>query len=124
MNVNIKRNRTIWSIFNEEDEQKLSKIKGGYDIKNPIKPVDTNKNLNNPTIGYNNNQNFISNQGNIYQNYNQNQGYGANNLHNNNNVNRINSAGYQQNINQQQFNNFRNQMPYGTFNNNNYFIPK
>ena len=124
LNVNIKRNRTIWSIFNEEDEQKLSKIKGGYDIKNPIKPVDTNKNLNNPTIGYNNNQNFISNQGNIYQNYNQNQGYGANNLPSNNNVNRINSAGYQQNINQQQFNNFRNQMPYGTLNNNNYFIPK
>ena len=124
LNVNIKRNRTIWSIFNEEDEQKLSKIKGGYDMKNPIKPADTNKNLNNPTIGYNNNQNFISNQGNIYQNYNQNQGYGSNNLPSNNNINRINSAGYQQNINQQQFNNFRNQMPYGTFNNNNYFIPK
>ena len=118
----MKRNQTIWSIFNEEDEKKLSNIKGGLDIKKPIKALDTNKNLNNPTIGYNNNQNLIPNQGNIYQNYSHNQGYGFNNLPSNNNINRINS-GYQQNIAQQQLNNPRIQMPYGAINNN-YFIPK
>ena len=63
LNVNIKRNRTICAIFNEGDEQKLSNIKGGLDIKNPIKTVNTYNNLNNPAIGYNNNQAFIYNQG-------------------------------------------------------------
>ena len=34
LNVNIKRNNTIWSIFNEEDEKKLINIPGNY--LNPI----------------------------------------------------------------------------------------
>ena len=33
MNVNINRNNTIWSIFNEEDEKILMILKGDSDIK-------------------------------------------------------------------------------------------
>ena len=37
LNVNIKRNNTIWSIFNQEDETKLIKIPGKYLTDAPIK---------------------------------------------------------------------------------------
>ena len=44
LNVNIKRNNTIWSIFNEEDENKLINIPGNYlsPIDTPIKEEDEN----------------------------------------------------------------------------------
>ena len=38
--VNIKRNQTIWSIFNEEDENKLINIRGNYLADNPISEED------------------------------------------------------------------------------------
>ena len=37
LNINIKRNQTIWSIFNEEDEQKLIGINDGNNA--PMKPI-------------------------------------------------------------------------------------
>ncbi len=37
LNVNIKRNNTIWSIFNQEDENKLIKIPGNYLV--PLAPI-------------------------------------------------------------------------------------
>ena len=40
LNVNIKRNNTIWSIFNEEEENKLIKIPGNYLEDSPIKEED------------------------------------------------------------------------------------
>ena len=40
LNVNIKRNNTIWSIFNKEDETKLIKIPGNYLTDTPIKEED------------------------------------------------------------------------------------
>ena len=42
LNVNIKRNNTIWSIFNEEDENKLINIPGNYlaPTDSPIKEED------------------------------------------------------------------------------------
>ena len=40
LNINIKRNNTIWSIFNKEDEQKLINIKGGKDLPAPEGPLN------------------------------------------------------------------------------------
>ena len=42
LNINIKRNNTIWSIFNEEDENKLINIPGNYlaSVESPIKEED------------------------------------------------------------------------------------
>lgn len=41
LNINVKKNQTIWAIFNEEDEQKLINIRGGRDL--PV-PEDTYEN--------------------------------------------------------------------------------
>ena len=38
LNINVKKNQTIWAIFNEEDEKKLVNIRGGRDL--PV-PEDT-----------------------------------------------------------------------------------
>jgi serine/threonine protein kinase len=39
LNINVKQNRTIWAIFNSEDENKLTKI-GGTDFTEPIEEKD------------------------------------------------------------------------------------
>ena len=44
LNINVKKNQTIWAIFNEEDEKKLVNIRGGRDIPVPEDTfVNTNK---------------------------------------------------------------------------------
>ena len=43
LNINVKKNQTIWAIFNEEDEKKLVNIRGGRDL--PV-PEDTYTNTN------------------------------------------------------------------------------
>ena len=43
LNINVKKNQTIWAIFNEEDEKKLINIRGGRDL--PV-PEDTYTNTN------------------------------------------------------------------------------
>ena len=82
LNINIKRNNTIWSIFNEEDEKKLINIPCNY--LNPISEEEEYKYINN----YNNKQKYpqdnirqkninkINNNNNINYNY---QGYGVGN---------------------------------------------
>ena len=39
LNINVKRNQTIWAIFNKEDEEKLINIKGGRDLPAPEGPI-------------------------------------------------------------------------------------
>ena len=40
LNINIKKNATIWAIFNEEDEKKLVNIKGGRDLPAAEGPIN------------------------------------------------------------------------------------
>ena len=72
LNINIKKNQTIWSIFNEEDEKKLINIPGNFlsPMDSPIKEEDEHPNIENkrrntekiPTIPKNNNfKNFQKN---------------------------------------------------------------
>ena len=59
LNINIKRNKTIWAIFNEEDEKKLINIPGNF--LSPIgEEEEYNQSPNNNTgnIQYYNNDNF------------------------------------------------------------------
>ena len=85
LNINIKKNKTIWSIFNEEDEKKLINIPTNYLL--PINEEEEynitsnqNQGITSGNIGfYNNDNNFLSflgNQTNTQndQNY---QGYGV-----------------------------------------------
>ena len=66
LNINIKKNQTIWAIFNEEDENKLLNIKGGKhlsDNKNDKGYLTRDKRANtssNIPINVYNNQNFIN----------------------------------------------------------------
>ena len=43
LNINVKKNQTIWAIFNEEDEKKLVNIRGGRDLPVPEDTFVTNK---------------------------------------------------------------------------------
>jgi serine/threonine protein kinase len=78
LNINIKRNSTIWSIFNEEDENKLINIHGDY--LSPINEqvefnLDNINNINN--IGTNDFYQDYNNQNNVGYNDEVYQGYGA-----------------------------------------------
>ena len=118
LNINIKNNQTIWSIFNEDDEQILLSIKGGNE--NPfIRSYSSN-----PNVSSSNASNFslISNNSNIsndhfvprvdtYNNFIPNSGqikgnspYGQNiNIHSesNNNIPQMQNYGINQNIGMQ-----------------------
>ena len=54
LNINVKKNKTIWAIFNSEDEDKLTKI-GGTDFTEPIEEKDEIESKNS---GQNPNQSF------------------------------------------------------------------
>ena len=77
LNINVKKNQTIWAIFNEEDEKKLVNIKGGRDLPAPEGPIagDYTRNkrsrteTNIPRIPYNNNQQNTFNNNNIQKAY-------------------------------------------------------
>ena len=130
LTINVKTNKSIWAIFNKEDEDKLLKISAIYFDK-PIdeqESFDINKNKNNNNKQNNNqnsNQNNLrnnnnqtnnkqninknnennSNQNNINQNINRNKNQNNNNLNNNrnniqNNNNQNNRNNIQNNINQ------------------------
>ena len=58
LNINIKKNNTIWSIFNEEDEKKLINIPGNY-----LTPMSEEEEYNSKNQNYN-----ISNYTNYQQN--------------------------------------------------------
>jgi len=94
LKINVKKNKSIWAIFNEDDEDKLMKIKADcYD-----KPIDEQKNYDYKKI---NSNNAPSVNKNVVQNNNVNR----NNAQNNNNYLKQNSkANHQANVNQQQQN--------------------
>ena len=89
LNINIKKNNTIWSIFNEEDEKKLINIPTNYlapiseEEEYNLSPMNQINNNNNMAY-YQNDNNFLnflqSNNEYQYNNNNQNyQGYGVGN---------------------------------------------
>ena len=64
LNINVKKNQTIWGIFNEEDERKLVNINARNQNAAPLQPIPelsndvhkrTKTDLNIPRIPYNNN---------------------------------------------------------------------
>ena len=69
LNINIKKNRTIWSIFNQEDENKLISISGFYNNSNdlPIKEDEGLQKINSAPI---NNQNIYHSMIPLNNNYN------------------------------------------------------
>ena len=77
LNINVKKNQTIWAIFNEEDEKKLVNIKGGRDLPAPEGPIvdDYTRNkrsrteTNIPRIPYNNYPQNTFNNNNIHKTY-------------------------------------------------------
>ena len=90
LNINIKKNNTIWSIFNEEDEKKLINIPTNYlapiseEEEYSMSPINQINNNNNNMPYFQNDNNFLKFlQGNNeyqYNNNNQNyQGYGVGN---------------------------------------------
>ena len=69
LNINIKKNRTIWSIFNQEDENRLIRISGFYNKSNdlPIKEEEGLQKINSAPI---NNQNIYHSMIPLNNNYN------------------------------------------------------
>ena len=138
LNINIKRNQTIWSIFNENDEQILLSIKGGgeereqsqfkksftVDVNNlsqnesKYSLISNNSGISNTHLVprneiYNNNNNyFMPSYGNVRGNANYGQNIYTNNYNNQNmNTNYLQNQGINQNMGiQPQF-----------LNNNNYY---
>ena len=150
LNINIKKNQTIWSIFNENDEQLLLSIKGGSEeeeqLKKPFSVDENNYSLisNNSDISNthfvprnadynsNNNNNFMPSSGHIRGNslYEEKKGNNNSNINiqntNMRNVQTIPYPSIHQNMEAQpQFiiNNYHNSPPQYGFNgmNNNYY---
>ena len=105
LKLNVKANATIWALFNDEDEDKLMKIKGNdFATDMPIAEVDykkanSNPNIINNQIKDNNNNNLVprTNSNNIPLVNNNNLNNNNPNL-NNNNINNNNNQ-YNNNIN-------------------------
>jgi hypothetical protein len=82
LNINVKKNQTIWGIFNEDDEKRLLNINAKYTGAAPLQPIpeypypqDTKRRnsdfhiprnpMNNPNV----NKNYIKSHTNYYNNY-------------------------------------------------------
>ena len=119
LKLNVKANATIWALFNDEDEDKLMKIKGNDFVTDmPIAEVDykkanSNPNIINNQIKDNNNNNLVprTNSNNIPL-------VNNNNLNNNNNINNNNLN------NNLPKNYLNNNLPNNNINNNNNQINK
>ena len=121
LKLNVKANATIWALFNDEDEDKLMKIKGNdFATDMPIAEVDYKKANSNPNIinnqlkdNNNNNNNLVprTNSNNIPL-------VNNNNLNNNNNINNNNLN------NNLPKNYLNNNLPNNNINNNNNQINK
>ena len=119
LKLNVKANATIWALFNDEDEDKLMKIKGNdFATDMPIAEVDykkanSNPNIINNQIKDNNNNNLVprTNSNNIPL-------VNNNNLNNNNNINNNNLN------NNLPKNYLNNNLPNNNINNNNNQINK
>ena len=75
LNINIKRNQSIWAIFNEEDEKTLIDIPGKYLVESPIQELEELlgiKNIVNENNNSNNGQNPFAKPVNINININNN----------------------------------------------------
>ena len=106
LKINVKKNKSIWAIFNEEDEDKLMKIKADcYD-----KPIDEQKSYENQKVNSNNAPNMNKN---VVQNNNVNKNNAAQNNNNNNNKNNYVKQNSKTNhpVNQQQQQNRVNPLP-------------
>ena len=126
LKLNVKANATIWALFNDEDEDKLMKIKGNdFATDMPIAEVDykkanSNPNIINNQIKDNNNNNLVprTNSNNIplvnNNNLNNNNNINNNNLNNNLPKNYLNNNLPNNNIN----NNNNNQINKANVNNN------
>jgi serine/threonine protein kinase len=113
LKINVKKNKSIWAIFNEEDEDKLMKIKADcYD-----KPIDEQKsydfknqksnNIQNNNVNKNNVQNNNVNKNNV-----QNNNVNKNNIKNNNDNNYVKKNSKSNHpVNQQQQQNRVNPLP-------------
>ena len=60
LNINIKRNQSIWAIFNEEDEKTLIDIPGKYLVESPIQELEELLGIKN-IVNENNNNNIGQN---------------------------------------------------------------
>ena len=112
LKINVKKNKSIWAIFNEDDEDKLMKIKADcYD-----KPIDEQKSFDYKKINSNNapsvNKNIVQNN-NVNRNINQNNNNVNKKLDQNNNKNNYIKQNSKSNhpINQQQQQNRVNPLP-------------
>ena len=106
LKINVKKNKSIWAIFNEEDEDKLMKIKADcYD-----KPIDEQKSYENQKVNSNNAPNMNKN---VVQNNNVNKNNAAQNNNNNNNKNNYVKQNSKTNhpVNQQKQQNKVNPLP-------------
>ena len=113
LNINIKKNQSIWGIFKEEDEKVLIDIPGKFlDNTKPIKENEENKD-DNPLIKNKNNVINI----NINNNLNKNQKNINNNNKNNTNNNLQNNTN-NKNLNNNQKNNVNNNIKNNIQNNN------
>ena len=102
LKINVKKNKSIWAIFNEEDEDKLMKIKADcYD-----KPIDEQKSYENQKVNSNNAPNMNKN---VVQNNNVNKNNAAQNNNNNNYVKQNSKTNHP--VNQQQQQNRVNPLP-------------
>ena len=121
LKINVKANKTIWAIFNDEDEDKLMKIQGdGFGKDKPIAEDYVKPNSNNNINVKNNNIDNNASESNIKvnlinNNVNQNN-INKNNLNNNinNNNNNLNN-----NLNNNNTNNNINNINKNNLNNNN-----
>ena len=137
LTINVKKNKSIWAIFNEEDEKKLLRI-SAQEFDKPISEegkANDNLNINNKNNTPNMNKNILPNMqnknppnshGNKIQNNNnlnnnnKNNVENKNNLNNNRNINTNNNINNNRNINpNNNINNNKNINPNNNIKNNN-----
>ena len=119
LKLNVKENGTIWALFNDEDEDKLMKIKGNdFATDMPIAEVDYKKTNSNPII----NDNKLKDNNNNNNNNNNIQRIKSNNIplmKNNNNLNNNNNINNNNLNNNLPNNNLNNNLPNNNLNTNN-----
>ena len=117
LKLNVKANGTIWALFNDEDEDKLMKIKeNDFATDMPIAEVDYKKTNSNPIINNNKLKDNNNNNNNNIQRIKSNNiplMKNNNNLNNNNNINNNNLNNNLPN------NNLNNNLPNNNLNTNN-----
>ena len=122
LKLNVKENGTIWALFNDEDEDKLMKIKGNdFATDMPIAEVDYKKTNSNPIINDNKLKDNNNNNNNNIQRIKSNNIPLMKNNNNLNNNNNINNNNLNNNLPKNNLNNNlpNNNLPNNNLNNNN-----